>query len=350
MKKNKKYVKREQPGQQAKKMSIISFGNPEPILTTGTDYRDIWYDNAADHFTQPIERLALAQLINLNGQHGGIIHARKNMVLADYQGGGLTHDELEAATFDYLTFGDIAILKVRNGWGDVIGLEPLPGLYMRRRKVQEDGVNVPGDFVVLQEGSPLVYPAEDIIFLKMYDPQQHIYGLPDYIGGVHSALLNSEAVIFRRRYYHNGAHTGGILYTRDASMTDEMEEEIEQQLRDSKGIGNFSTILVNIPGGDGDAIKFIEMGDISAKDEFANVKNISAQDVMNAHRFPAGLAGIVPQNAAGLGDPEKAETTYKRNEVHPIQRRLAMAISSDPEVPARLHLNFAVDSTVKGAA
>lgn len=41
-----------------------------------------------------------------------------------------------------------------------------------------------------------MYPEEDIIFIKMYDPQQHIYGLPDYIGGVHSALLNSEAVIF----------------------------------------------------------------------------------------------------------------------------------------------------------
>jgi hypothetical protein len=173
----------------------------------------------------------------------------------------------------------------------------------------------------------------------MYDPQQHIYGLPDYIGGVHSALLNSEAVIFRRRY-HNGAHTGGILYTRDPSMTDEMEEEIEQQLRDSKGIGNFSTILVNIPGGDKDGIKFIEMGDISAKDEFASVKNISAQDILNAHRFPAGLAGIVPQNTAGLGDPEKVERTYKKNEVLPIQRRLAMAISDDPEIPRHLHLNF----------
>ncbi|NBF71989.1 phage portal protein, partial [Enterobacter hormaechei] len=222
MSKKKRFVKRDQRGDKSKKMSIISFGKPEPVLTTGTDYREIWYDNAADHYTQPIDRLALAQLINLNGQHGGIIHARKNMVTADYQGGGLTFDELEAAVFDYLTFGDIAVAKIRNGWGDVIGLQPLPGLYLRRRKERENAETVPGDYVVLQEGEPLAFPPEDIIFIKMYDPQQHIYGLPDYIGGVHSALLNSEAVIFRRRYYHNGAHTGGILYTRDPSMTDEM--------------------------------------------------------------------------------------------------------------------------------
>ncbi|EOJ0032734.1 phage portal protein, partial [Salmonella enterica subsp. enterica serovar Soerenga] len=149
-----------------------------------------------------------------------------------------------------------------------------------------------------------------------------------------------------------GAHTGGILYTRDPSMTDEMEEEIEQQLRDSKGIGNFSTILVNIPGGDGDAIKFIEMGDISAKDEFANIKNISAQDILNAHRFPAGLAGIVPQNTAGLGDVEKAERIYKKSEVAPVQRRFMMAVNNDPEIPENLHLNFDLsytESTDKGA-
>ncbi len=46
------------------------------------------------------------------------------MILSNYVGGGLTYDQLEAAAFDYLTFGDMAIAKIRNGWGDVIGLEP----------------------------------------------------------------------------------------------------------------------------------------------------------------------------------------------------------------------------------
>lgn len=323
-----------------KKMSIITFGKPEPVLTTGTDYHDVWYDNNFDHYTLPIDRLALAQLINLNGQHGGIVYSRRNMVASDYLSGGLTHDDILAVLFDYITFGDVAILKVRNGWGDVVALAPLPALYLRCRKT--------GEFVVLQNGEPLVYPPEDVIFIKMYDPQQQVYGLPDYIGGIHSALLNSEAVIFRRRYYHNGAHTGGILYTSDPNMTDEIEEEIERQLASSKGIGNFSTILVNIPNGDKEGVQFIQMGDISAKDEFANVKNISAQDILNAHRFPAGLCGIIPQNAAGLGDPEKARTTYRKDEVIPIQRRFMAAVNGDKEVPPALHLKFTIDETPEG--
>lgn len=327
--------------QPTKKMSVLRFGKPEPVLTTGTDYSDVWYDNEANHYTLPIDRLALAQLINLNGQHGGIIHARKNLVMSDYQGGGLSRDEMEAAVFDFITFGDVGFVKIRNGWGEVESIAPMPGLYTRRRKT--------GEFAVLQQGEPLIYQPEDVIFMRMYDPQQHIYGLPDYIGGIHSALLNSEAVIFRRRYYHNGAHTGGILYTRDPSMTDEVEEEIERQLRDSKGIGNFSTILVNIPGGDKEGVQFIQMGDISAKDEFASVKNISAQDILNAHRFPAGLAGQIAQNAGGLGDPEKAEMIYKRSEVIPLQRRFMEAINSDKEIPLNLRLNFA-NGTGNGAA
>ncbi|HAU6553109.1 TPA: phage portal protein, partial [Salmonella enterica] len=38
-------------------MSLITLGKPEPILTTGTNYTDVWYDNEAEHWTLPIDRL-----------------------------------------------------------------------------------------------------------------------------------------------------------------------------------------------------------------------------------------------------------------------------------------------------
>lgn len=321
-------------------MSLITLGKPEPILTTGTNYTDVWYDNEAEHWTLPIDRLALAQLVNLNAQHGGVLYARRNMVTANYNGGGLTHEQLGAAVFDWLTFGDVAILKVRNGWGDVIALYPLPALYTRQRKT--------GEFVVLQQGEPVIYPPEDIIFLRQYDPQQAIYGLPDYISGIHSAMLNGEATIFRRRYYHNGGHTGGMIYCNDPNMTDEVEEEIIQKLEQSKGIGNFSTMFVNIPKGDPDGIKFIPIGDISAKDEFQNIKSISAQDVLTAHRFPAGLAGIIPTNGAIMGDIEKAAKTYRKAEILPIQRMFSAAVAQESDVPPHLYLNFLKDSELEG--
>ncbi|MDE9590852.1 phage portal protein, partial [Xenorhabdus bovienii] len=90
----------------------------------------------------------------------------------------------------------------------------------------------------------------------------------------------------------------------------------------------FETLFVSIPNGDPDGIKFIPVGDISANDEFANVKSISSQDVLTAHRFPAGLAGIIPTNVGGLGDPEKARDAYRKDEVIPVQNMFMSAINS----------------------
>lgn len=97
-------------------------------------------------------------------------------------------------------------------------------------------------------------------------------------------------------------------------------------------------MFISIPKGQPDGIKIIPVGDIQQKDEFSNVKNISAQDVLTAHRFPAGLAGIIPQNASGLGDPDKARTTYGRDEVTPVCRKFMQAVNSDPEIPRRYTL------------
>lgn len=314
--------------------SVISFGEPEPILTTGTDYHNIWYDNDFDHWRLPIDRLALSELPNLNGQHGGVLHARKNMLASGYIGGGMTADEVEQMAFDYLLFGDVPVLKVRNVFGAVIDLLPLPSLYLRRRK--------DGWFVILQEGEPLVYSPRDIVFFRMYDPRQQIYGLPDYIGGIHSALLNSEATIFRRRYYNNGAHMGFILYANDPNITGEVESEIKEKIEQSKGLGNFRNMFINIPKGDPEGVKLISVGEVSAKDEFGNVKSISAQDVLTAHRFPSGLAGIIPTNGAVMGNPDTARNTYRKDEIIPLQRKFMTGINSDPEIPAHLHLQFDV--------
>ncbi len=315
--------------------SVITFGKPEPILTTGTDYHNIWYDNEYNHWRLPIDRLALAQLPNLNAQHGGVLYARRNMVAGGYLGGGLTMDQMEQAVFDYLLFGDLALVKVRNIFGQVIAIAPLPSLYLRRRKS--------GEFVILQEGPPLVYSERDIIFLRMYDPRQQIYGLPDYIGGIHSALLNSEATIFRRRYYHNGAHLGFVLYTNDANITAEMEEEIKERVADAQGLGNFRNLYINIPKGHPDGVKIIPVGEVSAKDEFLNIKGISAQDVFTAHRFPAGLAGIIPTNGATIPNPDTARETYRKDEVVPLQRKIMFAVNNDPDVPESLWLRFDVE-------
>ena len=49
------------------------------------------------------------------------------------------------------------------------------------------------------------------------------------------------------------------------------------------------------------------------------IKSVSAEDMLAAHRVPAILMGIVPQNAGGLGDPIKAAKVFYEHEIAPIQ-------------------------------
>ncbi|HEP0305474.1 TPA: phage portal protein [Providencia rettgeri] len=311
--------------------SVIAFGKPEPILTTGTEYQQIAYDNSHDYWQLPICRKALSDMPNLNAQHGGILYARRNMITADYLSGAFSAEQLDAAVFDLLLFGDIALLKVRNYFGQVIGLEPLPSLYLRLRKT--------GEFVLLQADEPLVFPPEDIIFLRQHDPKQQIYGLPDYIGGLHSALLNTEGTIFRRKYYYRGGTTGYILYTTDPHISVEVEQEIARKVEQDDGIGNFSNLYINVPKGDPEGVKVIPFSEVGAKDEFNNIKSVTSKDVLNAHRFPPGLAGIYAEGV-NMPDPEKVRDTYRKDEVIPVQRKIANAINGDPEIPIHLHVNF----------
>lgn len=167
--------------------------------------------------------------------------------------------------------------------------------------------------------------------------------MPDYLGGLQSALLNQDATLFRRKYFLNGAHMGFIFYATDPNMDDDTEEEMKEMIASSKGMGNFRSMFVNIPDGKPDGIKLIPVGDIATKDEFAAIKGITAQDVQTSHRFPAALAGIIPANGGtGLGNPEQYDLTYARNETIPICTLIEDTINS-AGLPNFLKVDFRED-------
>ncbi|CDL31100.1 portal vertex-like protein [Enterobacter hormaechei] len=64
------------------------------------------------------------------------------------------------------------------------------------------------------------------------------------------------------------------------------------------------------------------MSEVAAKDEFLNIKNVSRDDMMAAHRVPPQMMGIIPQNNGGFGDIEKASKVFVRNELIPLQERI----------------------------
>lgn len=76
------------------------------------------------------------------------------------------------------------------------------------------------------------------------------------------------------------------------------------------------------PNGKKDGIQIIPLSEVSAKDEFLNIKNVSRDDMMAAHRVPPQMMGIMPSNTGDFGDVEKAANVFVRNELIPLQKRL----------------------------
>lgn len=140
--------------------------------------------------------------------------------------------------------------------------------------------------------------------------------------GIPSTLLNESATLFRRKYYINGSHAGFIMYMTDAAQNQEDVNNIRQAMKSAKGPGNFRNLFMYSPNGKKDGIQIIPLSEVAAKDEFLNIKNVSRDDMMAAHRVPPQMMGIIPNNTGGFGDVEKASRVFVRNELMPLQKRL----------------------------
>lgn len=146
--------------------------------------------------------------------------------------------------------------------------------------------------------------------------------MPEYLSALNSAWLNESATLFRRKYYQNGAHAGDILYMTDAAQSSSDIDRMRQAMRDTKGIGNFRNLFMYAPNGKPDGIKILPLSEVAKRDDFFNIKKASRDDLLSAHRVPPQMMGIVPDNAGGFGDVEKAATVFVRNELTPLQERM----------------------------
>ncbi|KDT82170.1 phage portal family protein [Escherichia coli 3-475-03_S1_C1] len=97
---------------------------------------------------------------------------------------------------------------------------------------------------------------------------------------------------------------------------------IRKAMKSAKGPGNFRNLFMYSPNGKKDGIQIIPLSEVAAKDEFLNIKNVSRDDMMAAHRVPPQMMGIMPSNVGGFGDVEKASRVFVRNELMPLQKRL----------------------------
>ncbi|WHI45024.1 phage portal protein [Microbulbifer sp. VAAF005] len=296
--------------------TMFSFGDPEPVLNGNLgDYLGTFLQPGGDYYVPPVSQTGLINLLGANAHHGTIPYFKRNQLRKWFKpGGGVRTECLAKAGFDNEVLGHCYFKKKYNAFGHLLRLEHLPGVNMRRMKESDR-------FCMLQPNGadPVVYEPGEVVQLKEYDPAQQIYGRPQYLGGVQSVLLNEDSTLFRRRYYNNGAHMGYIFYTADAHLSPEDEAAIKEQIKSSKGVGNFRSMFLNIPNGKEKSVQIIPVGDIATKDEFERIKNLTRNDILSMWRIQPALAGVMPENSGGFGDIEKITRVYFENEVVPMQ-------------------------------
>lgn len=298
----------------------FSFGEPVPVLDRRElmDYLecvqvDRWYE-------PPISLDGLARTFRAAPHHSSAIYVKRNILTSTF----IPHRWLSKQAFsrfalDFLTFGNSYLEQRVNRLGQTLSLEPSLAKFTRR------GADL-DTYWFVQYGynkDPYQFDAGRVFHLMEPDLNQEIYGLPEYLSAIPSTLLNESATLFRRKYYLNGSHAGFIMYMSDPAANQQDVDNIREALKKSKGPGNFRNLFMYSPNGKKDGIQIIPLSEVAAKDEFLNIKNISRDDMLAAHRVPPQLMGIIPTNTGGFGDVEKAAKVFVRNELIPLQKRMS---------------------------
>jgi PBSX family phage portal protein len=297
--------------------TMFKIGDAESVLSSNVaDYLGV-FAGAGNYYEPPVSFDGLSKILRANGHHCTIPPFRRDRLIQHYKTSDVISDwDLGCANIDHDVFGNCYLQRIENVFGETIRFKHLPAISMRRMTKPDTYCQL------LKDGKdPIEFKPGEVVHLKEYDVRQSIYGIPQYFGGIQSVLLSEDATLFRRKYYVNGAHMGYILYTSDSSLSVEDEEAIKKAVKESKGVGNFRSLYLNIPNGKKDSVQLIPVGDIATKDEFERIKNTSRADILAMWRMQPALCGAIPENVGGFGDIWKIAEVYFEYETVPMQDR-----------------------------
>jgi len=304
------------PGGAAAAAEMFSFDDPVPVMDGRDllDYTEAWMNGR--WYEPPVSFEGLAKSFRASTHHSSALYFKRNVLASTFK----PHRLLSRETFgkwalDYLTFGNAYLELVPNMLRRAMGLKHTMAKYMRR------GADLDNYFLVQGFREEHEFASGSIFHLVEPDINQEIYGLPEYLSTLQSAWLNESATLFRRKYYNNGSHAGFILYISDPAQRQGDIDSIREAMRQAKGPGNFRNLFLYSPNGKKDGIQVIPISEVAARDDFMNIKSVSRDDMLAAHRIPPQLMGIVPSNTGGFGAVVPAARVFAANEIGPLQMR-----------------------------
>lgn len=297
--------------------TAFSFGEPVPVMEgRWLDYiecaqLDRWYE-------PPISPVGLSKALRSAVHHESAVHFKVNVLASCFKPTDLlSRQAFKQLALDYVVMANAYLEEVKNGYRRTKEYRPSLAKYTRR------GIDLESFWFTQSWLQPHEFES-NVFQIRQVDVDQEIYGVPTYMASLQSAFLNENATLFRRKYYLNGSHAGFILYVNDTAQSQDDIDAMRTALKESKGVGNFRNLFMYSPNGKKDGVQVIPISEVAAKDEFAGIKDITAQDQLAAHRIPPALMGIVPKTNGGFGSIEQAVASFGRNEIMPLMSDFEM--------------------------
>lgn len=210
-------------------IEAFTFGDPTPVLDQRgiLDYLECWRNGR--FYEPPVDLHGLSRTTRANPYlHSGLTFKRNMLVRTFRPHRLLSREAFAQLALDYTTFG-MAYVERRRALSGVAHSLAVPLAQYMRRGVEQ------GEFFQVRAGRiEHEFPAGEVFQLREADADQEVYGLPEWMPAVQSALLNESATLFRRKYYNNGSHAGFILYLTDSQPEGGDVDKLREALRQSQ--------------------------------------------------------------------------------------------------------------------
>jgi len=297
-------------------MSFTIFGDPLSAVDTSSlsDWQgvDLLSGENGEYYQPPISMRGLAKLVKASPHHGTLVFFKANM-LAKYLNPNrlLSKKAIRKAGIDFGTTGNCYFKRVFNNAGQVIAINNLPAINMRRK---------PGNLYCYlnKDGSITHFKLGEVVHIMDEDPEQSIYGVPYWYGALQTILLGEDSRLFYRRYFKNGASTGLAIAT--SGLKEASVSVLQAAIKGIKGLGIWKAMHLDFPAGKiEDMIKVLPFTNDGAKIDYAKFMAISKDEICAAWRIRPEIAGMMPENTGGSGDLLKIMQLFHEFELMPFQ-------------------------------
>ena len=279
-----------------------------------------YYNEENSYYHPPMNLEALTLLSTINSTVSGATSAVVDIMRATFEPTSdlITRETIAAITMSWISSGNFYLQKHVDVFGRMLPLELLNPLKIRRMKGNR--------FCSLSNQDQIqVFKKDEIISARRTNFVSDIYGIPDHMSVLDSVYLSRLSTNFKIRFYTNGAHAGFILVINDPDKSSEEEEDFINQLRKTTKEGSFKGLTYFTRSQDikSDAIKLIPFSDLAAdRDQFREIKNMTASEVHRAMRVPPQILGEGPEKGTHFSNAKDVYDGFGQVYIDPLQETI----------------------------